>query len=92
MQSIKQVAVFNASMAEGRMRSPLEAAADSPPSPKWPSPKKEHNTLLHIKHKFIYKKILIPHNTDFMKDIGTCHWDVQKVRINNDFHVLRISD
>lgn len=47
MQSIKQVAVFSASMAEDKVRSPLEAAADSPPSPDWPSPIKYTTLYQH---------------------------------------------
>ncbi|CAG9584512.1 unnamed protein product [Danaus chrysippus] len=37
MQSIKQVAVFCASMAEGKVRSPLEAASDAPLAPIGPA-------------------------------------------------------
>lgn len=54
MQSIKQVAVFNASMAEGRVRSPLEAAVDSPLSPEWPSPR----TIHYFQHSSPYRKLI----------------------------------
>lgn len=58
MQSIKQVAVFSASMVEDKVRSPLEAAADSPPSPDWPSPYRTDERLSCISQIMLARQIL----------------------------------